>query len=54
MVGTSDLSHWEQRFVTDLHTRMKAGDAVKAHPVFSPRQLELIDDLCHKHFGDAV
>jgi hypothetical protein len=47
MLGTDDLSAWEQNFVTTLQRRMEAGEVTK----LTDKQVERLDELHGKHFA---
>mgnify|MGYP001263135450 CR=1 FL=1 len=47
MLGTDDLTPWEQQFVQRLVARKEAGEVT----ALTGRQLEVLDELHSKHFG---
>jgi predicted RNase H-related nuclease YkuK (DUF458 family) len=49
LVGTTDLNAWEQRFIENIILRSNKG----ATSILSERQVERINELYVKHFGDA-
>lgn len=47
MLGTKDLSDWEQGFVETLVERLEAGQVTQ----LTERQVETLERLHGKHFG---
>ncbi|WP_454734269.1 hypothetical protein [Cupriavidus pauculus] len=47
LLGTKDLTQWEQGFVRSLATRMHAGEVTK----LTGDQVEKLDELHGKHFA---
>jgi hypothetical protein len=47
MLGTRDLSDWEQGFVESLAEKLDAGHVTQ----LTERQVETLDRLHRKHFG---
>jgi len=50
MVGTKDLSKWETDFVCSVGRRTADGEHTGC---LSERQIDRIEELYRKHFGDA-
>lgn len=49
--GTSSVSEWEERFLTDLVPRALEMASRGQVMRFSERQMEVIDNLFQKHFA---
>ena len=49
MLGTKDLSEWEQQFVSDICARGWRNST--SH--LSEKQIAVIERIYRKHFGDA-
>ena len=47
LLGTKDLTDWEQRFVRSLADRMHAGEMTK----LTGEQVDKLDELHGKHFA---
>jgi hypothetical protein len=47
MLGTHDLSGWEQDFVRTLQRRVEAGEVT----ALTSHQVDKLDELHHKHFS---
>ena len=47
MLGTKDLSEWEQGFVETLAAKLEAGEVTK----LTERQVEILERLHGKHFA---
>lgn len=47
LLGTKDLTDWEQRFVRSLAARMHAGEVTK----LSGDQVEKLDEIHGRHFA---
>ena len=47
LMGTKDLTEWEQGFVRSLASRMHAGEVTK----LTGDQVEKLDELHRKHFA---
>ena len=47
LLGTSDLTEWEQRFVENLQRHAQAGEVTK----LTDKQVETLDQLHSKHFA---
>lgn len=47
LLGTKDLTNWEQGFVRSLASRMHAGEVTK----LTGDQVEKLDELHGKHFA---
>ena len=47
-LGTGDLSQWEERFVRKLAAQAEVGQVTQ----LSERQIEKLEELHEKHFGD--
>jgi len=50
LVGTADLSAWEQRFVENIVLRSNNGMLTAR---LTEKQIERVSELYDKHFGDA-
>ena len=50
MLGTKDLTKWEDQFLTDITDRTNCGINTT---VLSEKQVAVIDRIYRKHFGDA-
>lgn len=47
LLGTSDLTEWEQGFVESLQRRMQTGEVTK----LTDKQVETLDQLHSNHFA---
>lgn len=47
MLGTGELTEWEERFVVSVSARMRAGEVTKLSDV----QVEKLDELHGRHFA---
>jgi len=52
MVDTDDLTEWENEFVTNIDQRTLNGDSTRTQSL-SSKQVDVIDRLYRKHFGDG-
>ncbi len=51
MVGTDDLTEWENEFVASVSFRSKIGTETR---LLTPKQAEIIPNIYRKHFGDSA
>lgn len=49
LLGTTDLSEWEDDFVTNVVKKTHGGEVTTG---LSEKQIEIIDRIYKKHFGD--
>ena len=50
LLGTDDLNAWETRFVADISSQTDIGSRTTS---LSGKQVEVIERIYRKHFGDA-
>lgn len=50
MLGTKDLTTWEDQFLTDMSERTNCGVNTGA---LSEKQVAVVERIYRKHFGDA-
>lgn len=52
LAGTPDLSRWEAEFVSNIVERTRSGRGFDTTRL-SPKQVETIERLYQRHFGDV-
>jgi hypothetical protein len=50
MLGTGDLTSWEEQFVSDLSERTHCGISTQS---LSSKQVAAVESIYKKHFGDS-